>query len=173
MRNAGLEEAQAGIKTARRNINNLRYADDTTLMAESEEELKSLYKTQEEFPFSQKGKQIMISTVGRNVYWSVNPYQRYSGSFKGTVFSTETINSMRIDTMLVLRHLLQGEEQGQSHGGQSVLFEPKWKVETKPGNSKSQAALDSQWWGETTWLCIEGHKWLTEVVLYVLLCYNR
>ena len=42
MRNAGLEEAQAGIKIARRNINNLRYADDTTLMAESEEELNSL-----------------------------------------------------------------------------------------------------------------------------------
>ena len=49
MRNAGLEEAQAGIKIARRNINNLRYADDTTLMAESEEELKSLLmKAQEE-----------------------------------------------------------------------------------------------------------------------------
>ena len=42
MRNAGLEKAQAGIKIARRNISNLRYADDTTLMAESEEELKSL-----------------------------------------------------------------------------------------------------------------------------------
>ena len=42
MRNTGLEEAQAGIKIARRNINNLRYADDTTLMAESEEELKTL-----------------------------------------------------------------------------------------------------------------------------------
>ena len=42
MRNAGLEEAQAGIKIARRNINNVRFADDTTLMAESEEELKSL-----------------------------------------------------------------------------------------------------------------------------------
>ena len=42
MRNAGLEEAQAGIKIAGRNINNLRYADDTTLMAESEEELNSL-----------------------------------------------------------------------------------------------------------------------------------
>ena len=42
MRNTGLEEAQAGIKTAGRNFNNLRYADDTTLMAESEEELKSL-----------------------------------------------------------------------------------------------------------------------------------
>ena len=42
MRNTGLEEAQAGIKIARRNINNLRYADDTTLMAESEEEIESL-----------------------------------------------------------------------------------------------------------------------------------
>ena len=42
MRNVQLDEAQAGIRTARRNINNLRYADDTTLMAESEEELKSL-----------------------------------------------------------------------------------------------------------------------------------
>ena len=42
MRNVGLEEAQVGIKIARRNINNLRYADDTTLMAESDEELKSL-----------------------------------------------------------------------------------------------------------------------------------
>ena len=48
MRNAGLEEAQAGIKIARRNINNLRNADDTTLMAESEEELKSLFMKVEE-----------------------------------------------------------------------------------------------------------------------------
>ena len=49
MRNTGLEEAQAGIKIARRNINNIRYADDTTLMAESEKELKSLFmKVKEE-----------------------------------------------------------------------------------------------------------------------------
>ena len=48
MRNAGLEEAQAGIKIARRNINNLRYADDTTLMAESEEKLQSLLITVKE-----------------------------------------------------------------------------------------------------------------------------
>ena len=48
MRNAGLEETQAGIKIARRNINNLRYADDSTLMAESEEELKSSMKVKEE-----------------------------------------------------------------------------------------------------------------------------
>ena len=48
MRNAGLDEAQIGIKIARRNINNLRYADNTTLMAESEEELKSLLMTVKE-----------------------------------------------------------------------------------------------------------------------------
>ena len=48
MTNAGLDEAKAGIKIARRNINNLRYAADTTLMAESEEELKSLLKVNEE-----------------------------------------------------------------------------------------------------------------------------
>ena len=47
MRNAGLDEAQAGIKIVRRNINNLRYVDDTTLMAESEEELKSLFDENE------------------------------------------------------------------------------------------------------------------------------
>ena len=53
MKNAGLEEAQAGIKIAGRNVNNLRYADDTTLMAESEEELKNLFmKLKEE---SEKG----------------------------------------------------------------------------------------------------------------------
>ena len=51
MRNTGLEEAQTGIKISRRNINNLRYADDTTLMAESEEELKSLLMKEE----SEKG----------------------------------------------------------------------------------------------------------------------
>ena len=48
MRNAGLDEAKAGIKTVRRNINNIRYADDTTLMAESEEELKSLLMNMKE-----------------------------------------------------------------------------------------------------------------------------
>ena len=48
MRNAGLDEAQAGIKTAGRNINNLRYANDTTLMSESEEELESLDESESE-----------------------------------------------------------------------------------------------------------------------------
>ena len=58
MKNAGLEEAQAGIKIARRNINNLRYADDTTLMAESEEELKS---------FLMKVKKLALSSTFRKL----------------------------------------------------------------------------------------------------------
>ena len=62
MRNAGLEEAQAEIKTARRNINNLRYAADTTLMAESKEELKSLLmKVKEE------GEKVGLKLLGRKV----------------------------------------------------------------------------------------------------------
>ena len=76
MRNAGLEEAQAGIKTARRNINNLRYADDTTLMAESKEELKSLLmKVKEEsekvgLKFNIQKMKIMVS--GPITSWEVD-----------------------------------------------------------------------------------------------------
>ena len=74
MRNAGLEEAQAGIKSAGRNINNLRYADDTTLMAESEEELKNLLmKVKEESEKVglklniQKTKSDTVSTVSPSI----------------------------------------------------------------------------------------------------------
>ena len=76
MRNAGLEEAQAGIKIARRNINNLRCADDTTLMAESEEKLKSLLmKVKEEsekvgLKLNIQKTQIMVS--GPITSWQIN-----------------------------------------------------------------------------------------------------
>ena len=76
MRNAGLEEAQVGIKTARRNINNLRYADDTTLIAESEEELKSLLmklKVESEkvgLKFNIQKTKIMAS--GPNTSWEID-----------------------------------------------------------------------------------------------------
>ena len=76
MRNAGLEEAQAGIKTAGRNINNLRYADDTTLMAESGEELKSfLIKVKEEsekvgLKLNFQKMKIMVS--GPNISWEID-----------------------------------------------------------------------------------------------------
>ena len=74
MRNAGLDEAQAGIKIARRNINNLRYADDTTLRAESEEELKSLLmKVKEE---SEKaGLKLNIQQTKIMAYGSITSWQ--------------------------------------------------------------------------------------------------
>ena len=70
MRNAGLEEAQAGIKIARRNINNLRYADDTTLMAESQEELQSLLiKVKEE----NEKVVLKLNVQKTNVSWHLVP----------------------------------------------------------------------------------------------------
>ena len=76
MWDAGLDEAQAGIKTARRNINNLRYADDTILMAESEEELKGfLMKVKEE---SEKAglklsiQKMKIMASGPNTFWQID-----------------------------------------------------------------------------------------------------
>ena len=75
MRNAGLDEAQAGIKIAGKNINNLRYADDTTLMAESEEELKSLLmKLKEE---SEKaGLKLQFSLVAQSCLTLCEPMNR-------------------------------------------------------------------------------------------------
>ena len=73
MRNAGLEEAQAGIKIAGRNINNLRYADDTTLMAESEEELESLDESEKE---SEKvGLKLNIQKTKIMVFGPINSWQ--------------------------------------------------------------------------------------------------
>ena len=76
MRNAGLDEAHAGIKIARRNINNLRYADDTTLMAESEEELKSLLmkvkKESEKVGLKLKIQKTKIMASGRITSWEID-----------------------------------------------------------------------------------------------------
>ena len=68
MRNTGLEETQAGIKIAGRNINNLRYADDTTLMAESEEELKSLL-----IKVKEKSEKVGLSTFRKQRSWHLVP----------------------------------------------------------------------------------------------------
>ena len=76
MRNAGLEEAAAGIKTAGRNINNLRYADDTTLMAESEEELKSLLmkvkEESEKVGFKLNIQKTKIMAPGPIISWQID-----------------------------------------------------------------------------------------------------
>ena len=76
MRNAGLNEAQAGIKIARRNVNNLRYADETTLMAESEEELKSLLmkvkKESEKVDLKLDIQKIKIMASSSTTYWQID-----------------------------------------------------------------------------------------------------
>ena len=75
MRNTGLEEAEAGIKIARRNINNLRYADDTTLMGESEEELKSILrkvKEESEQVGLKLNKKIKIMASGPITSWEID-----------------------------------------------------------------------------------------------------
>ena len=75
MRNAGLDEAEAGIKTAGRNINNLRYADDTTLMAESEAELKSLLmkvKESEKVGLKLNIQKIKIMAPGPIISWQID-----------------------------------------------------------------------------------------------------
>ena len=74
MRNAGLEEAQAGIKIAERNVNNLRYANDTTLMAESEEELKSLLRKEESEKVGLKlnFQKTKIMASGRITSWEID-----------------------------------------------------------------------------------------------------
>ena len=98
MRNAGLEETQAGIKIAGRNINNLRYADDTTLMAESEEELKSLLKVKVEsekvgLKFNIQKTKIMASgpitsweidgeTVSKLFFWAPKSLQMVTAAMK-------------------------------------------------------------------------------------------
>ena len=85
MRNAGLEEAQAGINIARRNINNLRYADDTTLMAESEEELKSLL--------------MKVKVESEKVGFKLNIQKRKimaSGPITSREIDRETVESVRL-----------------------------------------------------------------------------
>ena len=83
MRNSGLEEAQAGIKIARRNINNLRYADDITLMAESEEELKSLLmkvkEKSEKFGLKLNIQKTKIMASGPITSWQIDGKQWKQG----------------------------------------------------------------------------------------------
>ena len=81
MRNAQLDEAQAGIKIARRNVNNLRYADDTTLMAESEEELKSLLmkvKEESEIWLKMHIQKMKIMAFGPITSWKIHGEHVYT-----------------------------------------------------------------------------------------------
>ena len=106
MRNAGLEEAQAGIKIARKHINNLRYADDTTLMAESEEELKTfLMKMKEKsekvgLKFNIQGTKIMAS--GLTTLWQIDGETVADFIFSGSKITADGDCTHEIKTWLLL-----------------------------------------------------------------------
>ena len=99
MRNAGLEEAQAGIKIAGRNISHLRYADDTTLMAESEEELKSLLmKVSDPFatPWTTALQALLSLGFSRQEYWSRFPFPS-----PWRTSSTMLLITVRVDILIL------------------------------------------------------------------------
>ena len=109
MRNAGLEEAQAGIKIARRNINNLRYADDTTLMVESEEELKSLLmkvkEESEKVGLKLNIQKTKIMTSGPTTSWQIDGETVADFILGGSKITTDGDCSHEIK-----RHLLLGRQ---------------------------------------------------------------
>ena len=106
MRNAGLEETQAGIKISRRNINNLRYADDTTLMAESEEELKSLLmkvkEESEKFGLKLNIQKTKIMASSPISSWQINGEIVADFIFLGSKITTDGDCSHEIKRCLVL-----------------------------------------------------------------------
>ena len=108
MRNSGLEEAQAGIKIARRNINNLRYADDTTLMAESEEELKNLLtkvkKESEKVDLKLNIQKTKIMASGLITSWEIEGKQCQTLFFGGSKITDGDCSHE------IKRHLLLGRK---------------------------------------------------------------
>ena len=109
MRNAGLKEAQAGIKIARRNIKNLRYADDTTLMAESEEELKSLLmRVKEE---SEKvGLQLNIQKTKIMASGPITSWETDGETVADFIFGGSKITADGDCSHKIKRHLLLGKK---------------------------------------------------------------
>ena len=112
MRNAGLEEAQAGIKIARRNINNLRYADDTTLMAGSEEELKSLLMKvkveSEKVGLKLNIQKNKIMSSGHITSWQID--RKTMGTVRDFIFGGSKITADGDCSHEIKRHLLFGRK---------------------------------------------------------------
>jgi len=108
MRNSGLEESQAGIKIALRNINNLRYADDTTLTAESEKELKSLLKVKEEgekVGLKLNIQKTKIMAYGPNTSWQID-----GKTMRDFIFGGSKITADGDCRQEIKRHLLLGRK---------------------------------------------------------------
>ena len=109
MRNAGLDEAQAGIKIARRNINNLRHADDTTLMAESEEELKSLLKKVKE-KSEKVGLKLNIQKIKIMASSPITSWQKDGETVRNFIFWGSKITPDGDCSHEIKRHLLLGRK---------------------------------------------------------------
>ena len=107
MRNAGLEEAQAGIKISGRNINNLRYADDTTLMAESEEELKSLLMKEES---DKVGLKLNIQKTKIMASGPITSWEIDGETVSDFIFLGSKITADRDCSHEIKRHLLLGRK---------------------------------------------------------------
>ena len=112
MRNAGMEEAQAGIKIAGRNINNLRYADDTTLMAESEEELKSLLmkvkELSEKVGLNLNIQKMRVMASGPITSWEID--RETVETVSGFIFLGSKITADGDYSHEIKRHLLLGRK---------------------------------------------------------------
>ena len=112
MRNAGLNETQAGIKIARRNINNLKYKDDTTLMAKSEEELKSLLMKLKEESEKKNGLKLSIQKIKIKASSPITSWHVDGGKWKQwqTLFSWALKSLQTMIAAMKSRHLLLGRE---------------------------------------------------------------
>ena len=129
MRNAGLEEAQAGIKIARRNINNLRYADNTTLMAESEEELKSLLMKMKD-QSEKVGLKLNIQKMKIMASGPITSWQIDGEMVADFIFGAPKSLQMAIAAMKLPRRLLLGRKV-------MTNLDSIYKAETLPWQHKS------------------------------------
>ena len=125
MRNAGLEETQAGIKIAGKNINNLRYADDTTLMAENEEELKSLLmkvkEESEKFGLKLNIQKRKIMASGPITSWEIYGETVADFYFLGSKITADGDCSHEIKRCLLLGRKVMTNVPGSSPGGSKVI----------------------------------------------------
>ena len=141
MRNAGLEETQAGIKIARRNINNLRYADDTTLMAESEEELKSLLmkvkEESEKVGLKLNIQKTKIMASGPITWWQIDGETVETVSdfiFLGSKITTDGVASISLLSLsfrVQTEWKPQSQKTNQTEGDQSWVFIRRTDVEAE------------------------------------------
>ena len=133
MRNAGLEEAQAGIKIARRNINNLRYADNTTLMAESKKELKSLLmkvKETEKVGLKLNVQKTKIMTSGPITSWEID-----GKTVAYFIFLDSQITADGDCSHEIKRRLLLGSKKGMATYSSILAWKISWTEE--PGRLQS------------------------------------